>query len=110
MKIKYSICKWNPYAASQFSETTKSDTEHIIIDSNSLTIDGEEYEFDTDTVEWISFKNIMDKNAPFGLMELTDGRILEAHRENGELYLTIRMFYTDSIPPNCDNQYHEVIL
>jgi len=41
-------------------------------------------------------------------MELTNGRILEAHRIDGDLHLTVRIFYTGGMPPNCDAQYHEV--
>jgi len=107
MKIKYSPCKWNPYAASQFDISTKPDTELIVTGDNSLIIDGSEYEFDEATVEWPQ-KNYMKPDSPPGLSELTGGRILEAHREKGILHLTVRIFYTGGMPPNCDAQYHEV--
>jgi len=107
MKIKYSPCKWNPYAASQFDISTKCDTDIIITGDNSLIIDGNEYDFDESTVEWPQ-KDYMKPDSPPGLMDLTNGRILEAHRIDGDLHLTVRIFYTGGMPPNCDAQYHEV--
>jgi len=107
MFIKYSPCKWNPYAASQFDLSTKPDTDIIITGDSSLIIDGNEYDFDEATVEWPQ-KDYMKPDSPLGLMELTGGRILEAHRIDGGLHLTVRIFYTGGMPPNCDAQYHEV--
>ena len=107
MFIKYSPCSWNHYAASQFDISTKCDTDIIITGDNSLIIDGNEYDFDEATVEWPQ-KDYMKPDSPPGLMELTGGRILEAHQENGILHLTVRIFYTGGMPPNCDAQYHEV--
>jgi len=109
MKIKYSPCNWNPYAASQFDISTKPDTDIIVTGDNSLIIDGNEYDFDEATVEWPQ-KDYMKPDSPPGLTELTNGRIQEAHRVDGELYVTIRTFYTGSPPPLADNEYHGVLL
>jgi len=107
MFIKYSPCNWNPYAASQFDISTKCDTDIIITGDSSLIIDGNEYDFDEATVEWPQ-KDYMKPDSPPGLMELTGGRIQEAHRIDGDLHLTVRIFYTGGMPPNCGLQYHEV--
>jgi len=95
MKLKYGPCKWNPYAASNFPDTTKPDTEAAVSGANMLVIDGVEYEFDADSVEFPD------------IHEQTGGAIIEAHRESGELFVTIRRFYTGS-PCMDDCQYHEV--
>lgn len=84
MYIKYSPCKSN-------TETTfrvKSD--------NVIIIDNEEYEFDLDSIVWDEI-NIQ-----------TNGKILSAYRENGQLYLTILRLYKDSCPWD-DTLYHEVL-
>jgi hypothetical protein len=97
MKIKYGPCKWNECAASQFPEGTKPDTEIEILGANSLTIDGELFEFDEASVSWDA------------LSEQTQGRIIEAHRDDdGVLWLTVRRFYSGSCAAWDDGEYHEV--
>jgi len=105
MFIKYIPCKWNPYAASQFDLSTKPDTDIIITGDSSLIIDGNEYELDEATVEWPQ-KDYMKPDSPPGLMELTGGRIQEAHREAGELYVTVRRFYSGSCLGWDTGDYH----
>ena len=83
MKIKYCPVKWNPYAETQYPEGTKSDSEIEITNDNTLTVDGEEYEFDDESAE---YPDINDQTA---------GVITEAHREGGELFVTVRRFYTE---------------
>lgn len=85
MKIKYSPCVSN------------RNTEYINITESSIEIDGELYEFPADAVQ---FPNISMQ---------TSGAIIDARRENGELYLTVLRRYTGSVPPECDGEYHEVI-
>jgi len=48
----------------------------------SLEIDGEEFVFPESIVLFENLNN------------LTDGKIIEAHRENDILYVTVRRFYT----------------
>jgi hypothetical protein len=96
MKIKYSPCKWNPYAASSFSPTTKPDTEIKVISDDILQIDGQEYEFSPLDVQWPAIRT------------QTDGVISEAHREGGELYVTMRRFYTHSCSGWDTGSYHDV--
>jgi len=93
MKIKYSPCKWNPYAELE----GLPDTEIKYINENSITIDNELYEFDPDSV---AFEN---------LATLTDGIIIDAFRnESDELYLTVRRFYTESCTEWDNGEYHEI--
>lgn len=92
MKVKYSPSKWNPYAQID----AKPDTEIKVQDANTLVIDGEVFEFDPESVAWED------------LNEQTDGRILEAHRTDGELYVTVRRFYTGSCAELDTGDYHEV--
>lgn len=96
MKIKYSPCLWNPNAAHNFPEGMLPDTTVVVKDENTLIIDGEEYEFPADGV-------IGD-----GISEATSGVILEVHRESGELYVTVRRFYTGSCSEWDTGLYHEV--
>lgn len=97
MKIKYSPCKWNEYAAPQFPEGTKPDTEIEALSANSLTTDGELFEFDESSVAWPD------------VSEQTGGRIIEARRDDdGELWLTVRRFYTGSCASWDTGDYHEV--
>ena len=84
MRIKYSPCKSN------------RDTTINVIDENALTIDGEEHSFDAESVAW------PDISAE------TNGAIIEAHREGGELHLTVLRKYTSSCSEWDDGQYHEV--
>jgi len=82
MKIKYSPCKWNQNAAASLLTGTLPDTEIRFIDENTITIDGEPQEFPPCLVAFP------------GIAEASQGRILEAHRDSGELFLTVRRFYT----------------
>jgi hypothetical protein len=98
MKLKYSPCKWNPYAASQYADYTKSDTVITVMDDNALNIDGDTFEFDPMDVEWPTISTD------------TNGVILEAHRVDGELYVTVRRFYTGSCSDWDTRDYHEVTI
>lgn len=101
MHIKYSPCNSN------------KDTVIIVKNTTTIVIDGKEYVFDSDGVQW---PNVAKE---------TDGAILEAHREDGELYLTAVRFYSGSCSEwdtgkthyieivnnpgaDADGQYHEV--
>ena len=83
MKLKYSPCKHD------------RDTLITPLDDNALNIDGEVYEFDPADVAWPT------------ISQDTEGVILEAHREGGELYVTVRRFYSSSCGQWDDGQYHE---
>lgn len=97
MKVKYSPNRWNEYAAPHFPEGTKPDTEIKVISAHSLTIDGELFEFDEVSVAWP------------GVSEQTEGRIIEARRDDdGELWLTVRRFYTGSCAAWDSGTYWEV--
>ena len=80
MKLKYSPVKYNEHSPACVGRL--SDTISIVMDDNSLNIDFELYEFDSSDVAWPT------------ISADTDGVILEAHREGGELYVTVRRFYT----------------
>ena len=82
MKIKYSPIKSN------------RDTEIKVIE-NGIVIDGEEYIFPDEIVE------VPDAAAQ------TEGAILEAHRTDGELYLTILRRYTGGRPSWDTGEYHD---
>ena len=84
MKIKYSPCKWNPNSAHNFPAGTKPDTQIKVLNDDSIEIDGKSFEFDPASVEWPDIHT------------QTNSLISEAHREDGELFLTIRRFYTYS--------------
>ena len=84
MRIKYSPQK------------AEHDTVIKIIDKDTISIDGIEDGFDNESL-----------NYP-GIATETDCRILEAHRENGELHLTVLRKYTSSCSEWDDGQYHEV--
>lgn len=88
MKIKFSPMRWNEHAKIEAEPNT------IInyINENSVEIDGELYEFEG--YEWEDIR------------ALTNEKILEAHRENEELYLTIRRFYTVSCNEWDTGDYH----
>lgn len=93
MKIKYSPCLYNIYSKSK----AFPNTEIRIIDKNTIVIDEEMYEFDKDSVEW---QNITNQ---------TNGVILEASRDDvGELWLTIRRFYTGDCSEWDNGEYHEM--
>ena len=72
MKVRYSPCK------------NDVDTVIEFVDENTVKIDGEVHEFDPSTVQWPAIA--IDSGFLF----------LDAHRELGELFLTIRRFYTGS--------------
>ena len=84
MHIKYSPCHSN------------KDTVITVKDDTTIVIDGEEYIFDADGVQW---PNVAKE---------TNGAILEAHREDGELYLTVMRFYSGSCSAWDTGKYHEV--
>jgi len=84
MRIKYSPQK------------AEHDTVIKIIDGNTISIDGIEDGFDSESL-----------NYP-GIATETDFRILEAHREKGELYLTIIRQYTTSWQEWYSADYVEV--
>lgn len=61
------------------------DTTIEFVDENSIKVDGELHEFDANSVVWPDIR------------AQTNGAVQEAYRdEAGELYLTVRRFYTDS--------------
>jgi hypothetical protein len=84
MRIKYSPCKHD------------RDTLIEAVDGNTLRIDGELYEFDPGDVAWPA------------IVQDTEGLILEAHREAGILYATVRRFYTSGCGSWDDGLYSEV--
>jgi hypothetical protein len=83
MKVKYQPIKSTYDTAFTFGK-------------DSITIDGIEYTFDADSVSW------PDINTQ------TDGAILEAHRENGEVYATVLRRYTGSWQSWYSPDYMEV--
>lgn len=93
MKIKYSPCKWNEYAKID----ARPDTDIEVVDANSIKIDGELYEFDTESIQ---FPDIYTQ---------TDGKILNAYRdESNILYITVRRFYTYDCTEWDDGEYNEI--
>lgn len=93
MKIKYNPCQWNEYANIE----VLPDTKIIPIDENSIRIDGELYEFDELSVD---FPDVRTQ---------TEEKIIEAHREDAELYLTVMRFYTRTCQPWDTGGYHEIV-
>ena len=87
---------WNQYAAGSFSPDMKPDTEIKVISDNIIQIDGEEYEFSPLDVQWPDIRT------------QTNGVIHEAHREDGELFVTVRRFYTQSCSNWDTGAYHDV--
>jgi hypothetical protein len=85
MYLKYSPCKSN------------TETIFTVKSENLIIIDGEEYEFDVDSV---AFPSIYSD---------TNGVILKAYRQDSKLYITILRKYTDSCPWD-DTKYHEVLV
>ena len=65
------------------------------IDENAISIDGEEYRFDSESIAW-----------PHIVIDTND-KILEAHRENGELYLTVLRQYSQSWQEWYSENYQE---
>ena len=84
MKVKYSPVN------------SIKDTSIEATGENTLRIDGEGYEFDASSVTWPD------------VSEQTEGVILEAHREDGELFVTVRRFYSGSCSDWDTGGYHEV--
>lgn len=82
MKIKYSPCSTN-------KETTIE-----VIGDNTLRIDGVDYEFDAESVTWPD------------ISQQTENIILEAYREAGELYVTVRRFYSGTCSGWDTGDYH----
>ncbi len=72
MYLKYSPSKAN------------IDTIFRVVNENLIIINGEEYEFDINSIVWPDIRN------------QTNGVILEAHREQDGLYVTIIRKYTDT--------------
>jgi hypothetical protein len=83
MRVKYSPCKSN------------IDSVIVVIDTNSITVDGVLHEFDDSDI----FPDICVE---------TEGAILEAHRESGILYITIRRFYTGDCHEWDTGEYQEI--
>jgi len=78
--------KWSPQSAGKANSIT-------VIDDNTLEIDGEQYAFPTDIVQF-------DASGP----------VLEAHRDSGgELYVTVLRQYVGGNWPSWDNaEYNPV--
>ena len=86
MKIKYSPV-----------HTDNQNTVIEYVDENTIKIDGEVYEFDKESVVWED------------ITTQTDYLILDAKRVDGELWLTIRRYYTDIRRPDWDTgDYHDI--
>ena len=83
MRIKYSPQK------------AEHDTIIKVIDENTVSIDSVEHGFD---VESVAYPDIAQE---------TQWAIIEAHRENGELYLTVLRQYKLSCSEWDDGQYYE---
>jgi hypothetical protein len=94
MYLKYSPVKYNEHSPACAGH--KADTEIAVQDENTILVDGEVYEFDPLDVAWPT------------ISEDTGGVILEAHREDGMLFVTVRRFYTLSCAEWDDGQCHEV--
>ena len=85
MKIKYSPVH------------TDKDTIIEYVDENTIMIDGEIYEFDKESIVWDD------------IATQTGYLILEAKRIDGELWLTVRRYYTDIRRPEWDTgDYHDI--
>jgi hypothetical protein len=86
MKIKYSPV-----------HTDNQNTVIEYVDENTIKIDGEVYEFDPESVVWED------------ITTQTEYLILEAKRIDGELWLTVRRYYTDIRHPDWDTgDYHDI--
>ena len=94
MKLKFSPILYNENSFACAS--CLPDTQIIVKDENTLSIDTEDYEFDPLDVSWPSIATD------------TGGVILEAHREGGVLYATIRRFYTSDWQSWYSPDYVEV--
>ncbi len=67
-----------------------------MVDENQITIDGEVYEFDPESVAWDDIN------------QLTNGAILEAKRVDGTLWLTVKRQYTADCTAWDTGEYHEI--
>jgi hypothetical protein len=67
-----------------------------MLSANKLAIDGNDYEFESDDVQWPD------------IAKDTDCAILEAHRECGQLYLTVLRVYSGTSTEWDSGKYHEV--
>ena len=77
--------------------TEDKDTVVEYIDENTIKIDDEMYEFSLADVVWTEVD------------EQTGYAILEAKRVDGELFLTVRRYYTDIKRPIWDTgDYHDI--
>ncbi len=74
MKIYFSPCK------------SDKETSIKVIDSNTIDIDGEVFSFDTASIAWEN------------LAEVTNNKILDAYRKDGELFIKILRFYKYACP------------
>lgn len=93
MKIKYSPVKFNEYADSK----SPADTVIKYKDENTIRIDGELYEFDSESIQ---FPDVFTE---------TDGIILEAHRDElNEFYVTVRRFYSNDCSAWDNGEYNEI--
>jgi len=84
MRIKYSPQK------------AEHDTIIKVVGKDTVSIDGMEHGFD---IESVAYPDIAQE---------TNYAVLEAHRENGELYLAVLRQYMGSCSEWDDGQYHEV--
>ena len=84
MRIKYSPQK------------AEHDTIIKVVGKDTVSIDGMEHGFDAESVAYPD------------IAQETQCAILEAHREDSELYLTVLRQYTGSCSEWDDGQYHEV--
>ena len=84
MRIKYSPQK------------AEHDTVIKVVDENTVSIDGAEHGFDSESVAYPD------------IAQETQYAILEAHREDDELYLTVLRQYSGLCLEWDDGHYHEV--
>lgn len=91
MKVKYSPIKWNEHA----SLKSWPDTEIKYINENTISIDAEVYEFDSESVVWPDIFNA------------TGGAIMSASRDaGGELCIEVKRFYTGDCTSWDTGDYH----
>jgi hypothetical protein len=93
MKVRYIPICYNPNSPACIGFPQETVIQYI--NENTLSVDGEEYDFDTSSIQ---FPNISTD---------TEGIILEAHRD-GELYLSIRRFYIENCTDWDTGDYHEI--
>ena len=93
MYIKYIPVKYNEYTG----ESIRRNTIIKCIDENTVSIDGELFEFDEASVAWDNISGI------------TGGRIVDAKRVDGVLYLTVIRCYTGNCSSWDTGDYHEII-